>query len=106
MKLKFIPLLLLLPALMLLLTAACEQTSTSSRSPNSAANQTSSASWASKDAADHVGERGTICGPVVDTRYATGSNGKPTFLNLSLRMRMEAGENRGGDLESDGGVRI
>jgi len=27
-------------------------------------------------------------------------------LNLSLRMRMEAGENRVGDLESDGGVRI
>ncbi len=34
------------------------------------------------DAANHVGERGTLCGPVVDTRYATGSNGKPTFLNF------------------------
>ena len=81
MPLKFVQS-LLLAATLLLLGAACEQTSTSSRSPNSAAKQTSSASWASKDAADHVGERGTICGPVVDTRYATGSNGKPTFLNF------------------------
>ena len=30
----------------------------------------------------HIGERTTICGPVVDTRWASGSNGKPTFLNM------------------------
>jgi len=30
----------------------------------------------------HIGERTTVCGPVVDTTWASGSNGKPTFLNL------------------------
>ena len=39
-------------------------------------------SFSSSQAASHVGERGTVCGPVVDTRYATGSRGKPTFLNF------------------------
>ncbi len=41
---------------------------------------TGSISW--DDAYDHVGERAIVKGPVVDTRYASGSNGKPTFLNL------------------------
>ena len=30
----------------------------------------------------HVGERTTVCGPVIDATWASGSNGKPTFLNL------------------------
>ena len=30
----------------------------------------------------HIGERTTVCGPVVDTKWASGSNGKPTFLNI------------------------
>ena len=30
----------------------------------------------------HIGERVTVCGPVVDATWASGSNGKPTFLNL------------------------
>lgn len=30
----------------------------------------------------HIGERATVCGPVVDTYWASGSNGKPTFLNI------------------------
>ncbi len=42
----------------------------------------SATSWPSSTAASHVGERGTVCGPVVDSRYATGSKGKPTFLNF------------------------
>lgn len=33
-------------------------------------------------AADHVGERGTVCGEVASTRYAPSANGEPTFLNL------------------------
>jgi DNA/RNA endonuclease YhcR with UshA esterase domain len=36
----------------------------------------------SAQAASHVGERATVCGPVVDSRYATGSKGQPTFLNF------------------------
>lgn len=37
-------------------------------------------SW--NDAADHVGDEITVQGPVVGTRYASDSNGEPTFLNL------------------------
>ncbi len=34
------------------------------------------------EAKDHVGETRTVCGKVVSTHYASGSNGQPTFLNL------------------------
>lgn len=33
-------------------------------------------------AKDHIGERTTVYGIVASTNYATGSKGKPTFLNL------------------------
>ncbi|MFW6105174.1 MAG: hypothetical protein ACOC7P_01170 [Chloroflexota bacterium] len=34
------------------------------------------------EARDHIGERTTVCGPVVSATWATGSKGKPTFLNI------------------------
>ena len=34
------------------------------------------------DAKDHIGETATVCGSVVSTRYAAGTKGQPTFLNL------------------------
>ena len=34
------------------------------------------------EAIKYVGEFKTVCGPVVDTAYASSSSGKPTFLNL------------------------
>lgn len=34
------------------------------------------------EAKDHVSETATVCGKVVDGRYASGSRGQPTFLNL------------------------
>jgi endonuclease YncB( thermonuclease family) len=37
-------------------------------------------SW--RDARAHTGVRGTVKGPVVGTLYASGSNRRPTFLNL------------------------
>jgi len=37
-------------------------------------------SW--DEAKNHIGERTTVYGPVVDTHYASGSSGKPTFLNM------------------------
>lgn len=37
-------------------------------------------SW--DEAINHVGERATVCGKVEGTHWATGSNGKPTFLNI------------------------
>ncbi|MBI4504542.1 MAG: DNA-binding protein [Chloroflexi bacterium] len=39
---------------------------------------------ASTDAAQYVGKRATVCGPVVDSRYASNARGKPTFLNFDL----------------------
>jgi hypothetical protein len=35
-----------------------------------------------RDAKTHVGETQTVCGKAVSTRYAPGSKGQPTFLNL------------------------
>ena len=34
------------------------------------------------EAKHHIGERATVCGKVVSTRYAESSRGSPTFLNL------------------------
>lgn len=34
------------------------------------------------EAKNHVGERATVCGNVVSTRYAVRTKGSPTFLNL------------------------
>lgn len=34
------------------------------------------------EAKNHVGERATVCGKVVTSRYADRSKGEPTFLNL------------------------
>lgn len=34
------------------------------------------------EAKDHIGEVHTVCGKVVSTRFASGSKGQPTFLNL------------------------
>ena len=33
-------------------------------------------------AKDAIGKQATVCGTVKSTRYASGSNRKPTFLNL------------------------
>jgi len=34
------------------------------------------------EAINHVGERASVCGKVAGTRWSTGSNGKPTFINI------------------------
>ena len=41
---------------------------------------TDAISW--HEAKNHIGERTTVYGTVVDTRWASGSNGQPTFLNM------------------------
>jgi hypothetical protein len=41
-----------------------------------------SASLTPEEAANHVGERATVCGLVASARYAPQSKGQPTFLNL------------------------
>ncbi len=37
------------------------------------------------EAAAHIGEETTVCGPVLDSHYAETSNGKPTFLNIGAK---------------------
>lgn len=37
---------------------------------------------AAKEAANHVGKHGTVCGTVASARFASRSRGQPTFLNL------------------------
>lgn len=41
-------------------------------------------SISSSEAAAHIGEQATVCGPVADSRYAATSNGRPTFLNFNF----------------------
>ena len=52
----------------------------SSESPSVPEEPAGSIAW--HEAKNYVGERTTVCGPVVDATWASGSNGKPTFLNL------------------------
>ena len=67
---------------LLVLFAACTTTRPEPTLTSIPGAPVSAESWTSTQAASHIGERGTVCGPVVDTRYATGSKGKPTFLNF------------------------
>ncbi len=52
------------------------------------------------EARDHIGERATVCGKVVSSRYASKTRGAPTFLDLdkpypgSLFTILIWGENR------------
>lgn len=59
-----------LPVLPILLTIICLSTSAQTRSLTAA------------EAKNHIGERATVCGKVVSSRYADRSKGQPTFLNL------------------------
>lgn len=60
---------------------------------------TGAISW--QEASQHIGELATVCGTVVDTNYASSSNGAPTFLDLGAAYPNESrvsvviwGENR------------
>lgn len=54
----------------------------SSESREDTSSDTEYISWA--NAKEHVGEYVSIQGKVVGTKYASDSNGKPTFLNIGL----------------------
>jgi len=74
--------------LSLMLFAACATPSpapteapTAPAAPSPATTAPSGAiSW--NEAKYHIGERATVCGPVVSATWASGSKGKPTFLNI------------------------
>ena len=83
MNLKPASLAISLLVLMVTLTACSDPAPTSTLTPKATStSQTVSATWTSTNAARHIGERGTICGPIVDSRYAASSKGSPTFLNF------------------------
>jgi hypothetical protein len=42
-----------------------------------------SVSITARQAKEHMSEVQTVCGKTVSTRYAAGSKGRPTFLNLA-----------------------
>jgi DNA/RNA endonuclease YhcR with UshA esterase domain len=44
--------------------------------------ENTSPTLSSKEAAEHVGQKATVCGVVVSAKYATSTRGEPTFLNL------------------------
>lgn len=68
----------------LVLFSACAPTVASpTPAPTPSPTPTPSSSAINWDEAKyHFGERTTVCGPVVGTRWASGSKGKPTFLNI------------------------
>lgn len=81
----------LIPAAILLLSctlvgAACQsenKPASVAQSGNGSATAAScqgAISW--QDASKHVGDRATVEGAVVDAKYASSSNGQPTFLNI------------------------
>jgi len=44
--------------------------------------QAQTAHLTAAEAKNHVGEKVTVCGKVVSTRFVSASKGQPTFLNL------------------------
>jgi hypothetical protein len=42
----------------------------------------SGSGWSPTEAAQHVGEHGTVCGRIASAHYAEGTDGQPTFINL------------------------
>lgn len=75
---------ILLPILVIgiLLLSACGAPTAAPEAEAPSTPSTSSTGVAWHQAKDHIGERTTVCGPVVDTHWASGSKGKPTFLNI------------------------
>ncbi len=66
---------------LLFFTFACITSDVTSSSNSSISNSSyETISWNKAD--DYVGEFRTVCGPVVDSHFASTTGGEPTFLNL------------------------
>ena len=66
----------------LALLACQEEPSPSLKQSSSSTIAEQSESLSTSQASKYVGSRATVCGQIVGTNYATGSKGKPTFLNF------------------------
>jgi len=73
----------------LVATAACSGApgATATAGIGSSGGSACSAAISWKEATGHVGENGTVQGPVVSAVCATSSSGEPTFLNIGLDYR-------------------
>lgn len=60
-------------------TAATEQ---NDKTPNESSTSNGTLIW--NEAKEHIGETVTVFGSVVDSEYASSSNGKPTFLDVGM----------------------
>jgi len=70
-------LLALLAALIIFASIGC---SGKAAQTNKSGGSNDAISWSK--AGDHIGESIAVKGPVVSTKYASSSNGQPTFLNM------------------------
>jgi hypothetical protein len=62
--------------------AALDDSEGDSASPPATSDCDSEGAISWDEAKNHIGERTIVYGTVVDTYYASGSSGKPTFLNM------------------------
>ena len=63
-------------------TSATSTQSTSNRTTITTTQNNTQSNISSKNASAYINEIVTICGPIVDSRFASASNGQPTFLNF------------------------
>lgn len=63
-------------------TGGAQPTHTPTLTPTATTTTTVSCDIQWDEAKYYIGEYKTVCGPVVDTHYASTSSGQPTFLNL------------------------
>ena len=84
---------LVVVVLLLFIAPSCDKTGVSYSPPDSnptiSYNSLNSSSETSEipkiqwnEAQDYIGVEVIVCGPVVDSKWASGSNGRPTFLNI------------------------
>ena len=71
----------------LLVIASCGATESSDplaefRSTVSPSGSIETSGYTADQASSHVGEKAMVCRTVADTKYASSSNGRPTFLNF------------------------
>lgn len=82
---KRIPLVVLVVLVLVLGITSCAPTTSTTPAPKPTpqTQQQQAIPW--DKAKYHIGDRTTVYGPVVDTAWASGSKGKPTFLNIGKR---------------------
>jgi hypothetical protein len=74
----------LVVVLVLSIAVACSPSSPGGDEEDGSSLPPGGSSITSREASAYMGEDATVCGPVVDSRYARTSRGSPTFLNFDF----------------------